>query len=126
MVVIVMWATLTRANVRSSIMFALANDSFGRYGWQMSTGPELLRAFLTTHDAPQALAARVLGVSAPAVHDWIHRKRSPSAPFRAALERWTDGAVPASSWLDGDELELVAQLGRVQPMQGLPQEDDGA
>lgn len=121
-----MLATLTRANVRSSIMFALANDCPGRYGASMSTGPELLRAFLTTHDAPQALAARVLGVSAPAVHDWIHRKRSPSAPFRAALERWTDGAVPAASWLDGDELELVAQLGRVQPMQGLPQEDDGA
>jgi hypothetical protein len=107
-------------------MFTLANRSACRYVSSMNVGPELLREFLEKNQAPQVLAARVLGVSAPCVHDWLARKRTPSAPFRVAMERWTAGAVPAVSWLDGDELELVRTLASVRPLQGLPQDDDGS
>lgn len=92
----------------------------------MTTGPDLLLKFLSKHGASQALAARVLGVSAPAVNDWVHNKRTPSAPFRSAIERWTDGAVPAMSWLEAEEVDMAELLGQVQPLQGIAQEDDGA
>jgi DNA-binding transcriptional regulator YdaS (Cro superfamily) len=90
------------------------------------TGAAEFHAWLRAHHLPQAAAARTLGVTPTAVHDWLHSHRAPSAHFREAIERWTGGAVLAESWLEEHERQLCAQLRSIVPYAGTHREDDGA
>jgi hypothetical protein len=61
-------------------------------------GARLLYGFLVTNMITFDRAAEALHVSHVAVHNWAHARTLPSPANRSALERWTDGKVPATSW----------------------------
>jgi len=63
----------------------------------------------------QAAVARALGVSAAAVCDWCRQKKLPVEPYRVAIETYTGGSVPASSWADARERALCERLASIQP-----------
>jgi hypothetical protein len=64
----------------------------------MVDGPELLRSYIKSHDLKTADVAAALNASISAVHYWLKGGQKPRAEHREDLERWTNGAVPASSW----------------------------
>jgi DNA-binding transcriptional regulator YdaS (Cro superfamily) len=96
-----------------------------RYGAAM-TGYKLFSAWLKKKNVPQLTAARVLLVSPSAVSCWLSARRVPSAAWREAIERWTGGDVPASSWLTREERAIEAELARVAPFSSVQSEEDGA
>lgn len=71
--------------------------------------------WLTARGIPQAEAARVLGVSPPAFHAWVHGRKTPSHPHRDAIQRWTGGAVMALQWASPDELAELQRLAWIKP-----------
>ena len=80
----------------------------------------LFARWLKRHGLAQREAARVLGVSAPAFHAWIHGRKTPTIPHRAAIERWTDGAVPATAWASDAELAELDRLEALRPYEAKP------
>ena len=78
-------------------------------------GSKVFSAWLRANGVSQLEAARVLLVSPSSVSLWLSKRRAPSAAGRVAIERWTSGAVAASSWLSREEAALEAELGRVEP-----------
>lgn len=78
-------------------------------------GPVRLRTFLQQHSISLREAAATLGVSHITIRGWCRRQAKPREPVRAALERWTGGAVPAESWLtrrEQIELRRLSAIGR--------------
>lgn len=55
----------------------------------------------------KALAHR-LGCSANGLSFWLNRRRTPNRRFAVAIERVTNGEVPASSWDDEPPAALAA------------------
>ena len=58
----------------------------------------MLRRYLKAHGIKVAAAAEALGVAPAAIFQWREGRTKPSAVNRAALETWSSGFVPASSW----------------------------
>ncbi len=77
---------------------------------EQNTGPELFAAFLEEHGITQLAASAAIGVSAPTVHDWIAETKRPRTHHRQAIEVWTGGEVPASSWETEAERGAVANV----------------
>ena len=78
-------------------------------------GREALSRWLAFHGVPQAVCALAIGVSQAAVSDWSRGKKVPEARYRNAIERWTSGAVPASSWLPAEERAELERLENLEP-----------
>jgi DNA-binding transcriptional regulator YdaS (Cro superfamily) len=110
---------LASAKAMSRLLFALAKIGASRYRVAMGHGSALLWEFLQRRNAPQCVVARVLRVSPPAVHDWLSGRRTPTPAYREAIERWSEGAVPAASWRSEAEAELAEQLEAIAPLEGL-------
>lgn len=72
-----------------------------------------LHAVITAAGLTYDSAARALGATKVAVWSWCHTGSRPNARLRLAIERWTRGAVPASSWLSADER---VRLDSVEPL----------
>ena len=53
-------------------------------------------------------AAGQLHVTHVAYLDWESGSRVPSPPFRTAIERWSGGTVPESSWPIGERERRLA------------------
>lgn len=62
------------------------------------SGRVLLRSFLDENKLTYTACARALGLSHVAVRAWVLALAVPSPEHRQALEVWTSGKVPASSW----------------------------
>lgn len=78
-------------------------------------GHELFGEFLDRHGISNADAGRALHVSRPTVFAWRSGDKTPTAPHRGAIEKWTDGDVLAGSWpLSTKEAEQVAALKQVE------------
>ncbi|MFA4972805.1 MAG: hypothetical protein WC683_09345 [bacterium] len=77
-----------------------------------SRGRALLTAYLQEHRLRKVAVARAIGTSHVAVLYYLTGAKRPDASRRAAIERWTGGAVPAESWLTEEE---QAALAAVQP-----------
>jgi DNA-binding transcriptional regulator YdaS (Cro superfamily) len=75
-------------------------------------GAVLLAQFLEQREIPQSRCAAALGVSSPTVHDWLKAVKRPRTALRVAIDRWTGGAVPSSSWATAKEL---ATLDGIEP-----------
>lgn len=69
----------------------------------LTEGARKLRDFMKTHGISQAVAGDALGVSGPAVHEWLHGTQRPKPHFRDAIETWTSGSVKASMWERANE-----------------------
>lgn len=98
-----------------------------RYGADMEPyppGADLMAKWLRDRRIKQTTVARVLLVTPSAVHDWLLHKRTPSLQFRDALERWTSGAVPATSWLSSQDLALLQHLTKVEPYVAPPEKGE--
>lgn len=80
-----------------------------------SHGSRRLAAWLEREKVAQAALARALGVSGACVSDWLARKRLPGELYRAAIDRYTSGAVPATSWQDARERALAEKLAELRP-----------
>ncbi|MEZ4395063.1 MAG: hypothetical protein R3A48_28630 [Polyangiales bacterium] len=87
----------------------------------LNRGPVLLRTFLAMTRQPQAAAARAANVSDVTAHHWLKGRISPTAPHRAALAEWTNGAVPAEAWdipaLSSDVAMMEAAVERARASQ---------
>lgn len=73
-------------------------------------GSKALRQFIESNALTQQATAKALGVTDPAVHDWISGTKRPRPHHRAAIEKWTGGLVPASSWLLREEREATRNV----------------
>ena len=76
-------------------------------------GAELFRGFLERNGFNPSTAGRSLGVTRPAVCEWMNETKRPAADARLKIEAWTNGEVPAPSWQTDQEREA---LGKVQPL----------
>ncbi len=79
---------------------------------RLSDGARALKAFIEKHQLTQLMAARALGVTDPAVHDWLAGTKRPRPQHRASIEVWTGGVVGRDSWLSKRER---AELAVVRP-----------
>jgi transcriptional regulator with XRE-family HTH domain len=73
---------------------------------------ELLAEFIRVHGLSLRDAARGIGTSKTSLIFWLRGDQRPRAEVRDAIEKWTSGAVPASSWLLPGE---VLPVDRVSP-----------
>jgi predicted transcriptional regulator len=73
--------------------------------------------WLKKNGVNQAKVAKLMRVSPPCVHDWLHQKRQPGPAYRDAIQTWTDGAVMADAWLTKEELENLQFLRSIQPFE---------
>ena len=74
----------------------------------------VLGAWLRENGKRQVLLAKTLGVTPALVSFWIAGERVPSAILRAAIERWTAGAVTSASWLSAAGAARERQLARLR------------
>lgn len=74
-------------------------------------GHALLAGFLKKNGINFAAAGRSLWVSRVTVHHWAEGVKVPCKTNRTAIEIWTGGIVPASSW-PADEIKEVAPFQR--------------
>lgn len=84
---------------------------------EAAAGNDALSRWLALHGVAQATCGRALGVTQTAVSDWVRGRKSPEIRYRAALERWTSGAVPASAWPAAAERAELERLERLEPFQ---------
>ena len=62
----------------------------------------------------QGMIARKLGISQPAVRNWVVGTSRPESHYRVALEALSEGAVLAAAWeLAEERSKLDAALGRI-------------
>ncbi|WRH62073.1 MAG: helix-turn-helix transcriptional regulator [Fuscovulum sp.] len=59
-----------------------------------------LRTFLSQSGTTQAELAKEVGVSRPYMSELVGGTKIPSLENAVAIERATNGAVPASSWIN--------------------------
>lgn len=79
-------------------------------------GPRL-RRFREDRDLSLREAARQLHVAHPALKDWEDETQTPSAPYRDAIEVWTEGDIKASEWpLEGREKQIADNAASVKPV----------
>ena len=74
---------------------------------ERTRGRALLAEWLNQPDHTQTALAAEVQVSQVAVSQWEHGRYRPDAHLRTALERVTDGFVPADSWMT-DRERLIA------------------
>jgi hypothetical protein len=75
-------------------------------------GHDLLLRFIESRDdVSYRVAAELFGLRHPAVWQWAHGVTIPDHRYREAIETWTNGMVPASSWNRSNERHPVV----VQP-----------
>lgn len=80
------------------------------------SGPSLLKSFRKRHGLTLRAASRALGVTHVAVLQWETGDNAPAMSFRAAIETWSGGEIPAASWpLGKREARLTARAARVEP-----------
>lgn len=71
-----------------------------------------LRSFIAGRK--QFIVAKSLGVAGATLSLWLSGKRRPDHPYRVAIERYTDGAIPAASWATAAE-RRAASMGSSSP-----------
>ena len=59
---------------------------------------EQLKSFLERREMRPSELAAAVGTSRGYIHDILTRRRRPGLSVAAAIERVTDGEVPASTW----------------------------
>lgn len=75
---------------------------------------KLLRAWLADHGMSVDAFAVVAGIDRATVYSYLSErsKRRPSIDSAVAIERATQGAVPASSWANEKQTESEQPMGR--------------
>lgn len=66
-----------------------------------SFGMTHLAAYLSKTSTPQAKLAEAVGVSRAYMSELVGGTKTPSLTVAVAIERATDGAVTAASWIEG-------------------------
>lgn len=75
-----------------------------------------LRAFREERSLSMREAARQLHVVHPALKDWEDGNQTPTAPYRDAIEIWTNGTIKAAEWpLTGRERQIASNAAMVKP-----------
>jgi len=72
----------------------------------------MFRQFLDRHQFNYTDAARALGVTRPAIAEWLAGTKRPAADARAGIAIWTRGEVYPEAWRTDEEWQALA---RVQP-----------
>jgi len=81
-------------------------------------GAGLLAEWLNDNTVSMAEAGRKLGVSHVSVWQWLNTTSRPRHHLREAIERWTGGAVSASSWMTEAEAADLERAAAVEPHTG--------
>lgn len=63
-------------------------------------GAALLKKWIFSREMRQRAAAKKLRLGEAVLSHYLARTRTPIERVRAKIEKRTDGAVPASSWVD--------------------------
>lgn len=69
-----------------------------------------LQEWLDETKTPQAAISIALGVTQSGVWRWASGQTRPTLAFAMALEVFTEGAVPARSWFNEGERNLLAEV----------------
>jgi len=75
---------------------------------RICAGSEKLEEFISDNGLTKLAAAKYLGVSDPTIYDWVTGIKRPKSHHRRAIEIWTNGKVPAESWLFDDEKRSIS------------------
>jgi len=77
-----------------------------------------LSGFIERNRIPKRRAAAALGVTHPALFDWLAGHKVPGPESRKAIEIWTNGEVQALEWgLTRSERDGLERLAEVQPFE---------
>ena len=79
-------------------------------GKRRSRGARLLTDFVERNGLSRRATADALGTSKTSVIFWMRGSLRPRHAFRLAIEKWTNGEVPAGAWEDGTERSVVAAV----------------
>ena len=71
-----------------------------------------MRLLLASRGLSQRVAASQIGVGAAALSSWLVGRQRPRPEWRAAIERWSGGAIPSADWMTADEASRVAAVDR--------------
>jgi hypothetical protein len=69
-----------------------------------------LKKFIEDRKLTLRSASEGVGVTHPALKMWLDGDAKPSAPHRQAIEKWTDGQVPAELWLEAHEIQKILEI----------------
>ena len=70
-------------------------------------GMKMLHHFITQNGTTQAKLAEAIGVSRGYMSELVGGTKTPSLETAFAIERATNGAVPAYSWIEGAEISAL-------------------
>ena len=70
-------------------------------------GRELFLGFLERRGITRFQAAVALGVQPSTVHYWLTKVR-PNVGHRGKIATWSEGEIPADSWLTAEEVESMS------------------
>lgn len=73
-------------------------------------GYELLRRFLTDHEVTMEAASEAIGTTKASMSLWATGQNQPRTEFRMAIEKWTRGEVPATSWMTSHDRKVVDRV----------------
>ena len=74
--------------------------------------PDLLLAEIKRRDLTRAAAATQLGLQPSSLHHYtVTRIYRPKAELREKIAAWSEGRVPAESWLTPDERDAIVRAG---------------
>lgn len=76
-----------------------------------------LAAFMDRHSISLRAAAAVFGFTHPAIKSWRDGRPPELDETRLAIERWTNGEVPAAGWDSPDERARREAMSQVAPFQ---------
>jgi len=73
---------------------------------------ERLRAIIVLRGLSQSAAAKQLGISSCFLSLILSDQKLPGRTLSAVIESWTNGEIPAPSWLTANDRRRVARAGR--------------
>lgn len=73
-------------------------------------GTKKFSDFVDACGMKQAEIAVVLGARQGTISMWCQGTRRPGVTYRAAIERWTGGAVRSEDWASAEEREAIARV----------------
>jgi hypothetical protein len=116
--VIITWVEFKYREKKSFLHVALdTTDDFYNYASMQTVGRDKLLKWLEADSTrSRTQVARALGISQPAVSNWLRGVSRPEHMHRVALERLC--GVPAGDWDTDEERARHAQLAALAPLTG--------
>lgn len=81
----------------------------------ITPGARRLGEFLEKHRIKKRVAADAIGIAHPSLIAWLRGASRPSDAHKRAIEVWTGGAIPFTSWFSPSELRVRDRIEHIAP-----------